>query len=563
MDSIINVFIYEVKGPTKNLNTNDYLYDKYTFNNLSLKNSKNSNNTLIVPRELKEKGNNNSNKTKLFSKNIIKNKEDSNNENKSKLNLKNNLPFLYEIYRSLPARINIFEILNLNIDIKKELKDNIYNKLKDLIEQNTNIFKNYLIKNSAYKTDNQLESLKNNSEIIYNLYENDESNIIVMGDNHGSFHSFFRIILRLYLKGIITSNYKLKENYKLILLGDLIDRGNYGIELIYILLNLMINNNTDDNLNVILIRGNHEVQEQYFRNGFRLELKTKFKNNSDTINKLIVKFFKYCPSAIILNHLEIRYWLCHGGFPIKCNNKKINWSRSPNSTNIKPNTKDNCESIYKKISDIEYNKNKNKNKNLIYINNIDNIYNSSEIRWNDFNGKNETDLSDRDGRKGIYHVIGNKDLFNFLEYLNINIIIRGHTDNVSNAMILANFARNGIDQRFFILNDKELIKYYNIFSRFHNSDLHVFNYKNKKNKLKCDNEIVTIIPEKFKKKSIEIQYITLFPVLTISNNCDIGRSQYSDSFIIISSKEKENSQKSFNNNSIYSNNNNNNQWLAN
>ena len=494
MDSIINVFIYEVKGPKKNLNTNDYLYEKYTFNNLSLKNSKNSNNTLIVPIELKENGNNNSNETKLFSKNIIKNKEDSNNQNKSKLNLKNNLPFLYKIYKSLPARISIFNILNININIKKEFKDNIYNKLEDLIKQNTNIFKNYLIKNSAYKTDNQLESLKNDSEIIYNLYENDESNIIVMGDNHGSFHSFFRIILRLYLKGIITSKYKLKENYKLILLGDLIDRGNYGIELMYILLNLMINNNTNDNLNVILIRGNHEVQEQYFRNGFITELKVKFEKNSEKINKLIVKFFKYCPSAIILNHLEIRYWLCHGGFPIKCNNKTINWSRSQNSTNIKPNTKDNCESIYKKISDMEHNKNKNKNKNknLIYINNI---YNSSEIRWNDFNGKNKTELSDRDRKKGIYHVIGNKDLFNFLEYLNIHIIIRGHTDNVSNAMILANFTRNNIDQRFFILNDKELINYYNILSPFHNSDLHVFNYKNKKNKLKCDNEIVTIIPE--------------------------------------------------------------------
>jgi hypothetical protein len=84
--------------------------------------------------------------------------------------------------------------------------------MKQLFNDNTLILKEYFNKYSINKNIKD-SNIVENSEIIYTLNENEDCNIILMGDNHGSFHSFFRIILRLYIKGIIKTNYILKENY--------------------------------------------------------------------------------------------------------------------------------------------------------------------------------------------------------------------------------------------------------------------------------------------------------------------------------------------------------------
>ena len=295
MTSYIHLFIYEVKGPKKSVS------QEHSFHGLKIKNNNDPENSLIIPKELKN--NSESNNSQFFSKNIIINTQNKYKEiNKSN----NNIPFLYKIYKTLPARITIPKLFNVYKPFTEELKENIYKKIESLFKDNTEIFKSYVGKDVR----------ENNSEIIYKINEkNPDSKIILIGDNHGSFHSFFRIILRLYVKGIITRGYKLKENYKLILLGDVVDRGNYSVELLFILLNLMLKNNDKNNLNVILIKGNHEVRGQFESNGFLEEYSNKL-NFIDDINKIIDNFFKYCPSAIILNHLNTKYWLCHGGFPL-------------------------------------------------------------------------------------------------------------------------------------------------------------------------------------------------------------------------------------------------------
>ena len=576
--SYIHLFIYEVKGPDKKSYPRDpnefepeskisvyklddynkrifYQYTPtpskvtqyinytpysirnipYSFNELSIK--KKNENTLIVPKEIKDKS---SNKSLLFSKDIIKNKNSNNKISNKDLN--NNLPFLYKLYTSLPARIYTDYILDIskNKGFKNKLND-IYVKLNKLIKDNTIILKNYLKKNSAYKDDKNISELKNKSEIIYNLFEN-EKKIIIIGDNHGSFHSFFRIILRLYIKKIIRPGYKLKDNYKLILLGDILDRGNYATEILFILFNLMVNNNTEDNLNVIIIRGNHEVEDQYGHYFFQNELKIKLKSIPDyNIKKtedLITEFFKFCPSAIILKHFNTRYWLCHGGFPINFIKKesflsqffKKNKSIEQN-INIEPDITYIDDIIYKKISLKIKNKN---NDNFIYVNNQDNL--SSEIRWNDFNTINNSVCSHRNPDYSFYDrtklnckikVIGRTDLLNFLEYLDIDFIIRGHSDDYSNAMLLCE--NNASSIPFFYLNKKENMEYYNNSGNKTN----ILTYKYNDNDKKCDNEIVTINPKNFKKTESKVKDKKLFPVLTISNNCDKGRMLYSDCFIIL------------------------------
>ena len=533
MTSSINLSVFEVLGPKIKLNSN---YNKeYSFGPLSLRNNL-DNITPIIPKNLALE-NRLPNKNKLFSPNIIKNITVINNSTKSKnteskrsednINLHkkknkeleinfNNIPFLYKIYKTFPARIKIEKLFSNNFIIKRnDFNENIYKKIPQLINHNSIIFHKYFINN----TDNY--KIKNNDcEIIYNLYENENSNIIITGDNHGGFHSFFRIILRLYIQGIITSGYKLKNNYKLILTGDLVDRGNYGVELLYILLNLMKTNNTEVELKVILIRGNHEEPNTYYRYGFYDEFMKKIPHIHHDINN----FFTYCPSAIILNHLETRYWLCHGGFSTNIKDykklKKINYTEIfVNELLTKKNTNNNNNTIVNNVNNI--NNGNNEEINMKYTPRIHTPkYTSSYIRWNDFSGTDEDEPSSR----GEYlKEIGNNTLKKFLDEYDIDFIIRGHNDDYSNAMLLM---KKYDDNIFFFLNDVSNMEYYE------NNKKSIIEYKYK-NRIKSNTEILSIYPKEFKKDSVDIGEFKLFPVLTISNNCDNGRSQYSDSFIII------------------------------
>ena len=94
---------------------------------------------------------------------------------------------------------------------------------------------------------------------------------------------------------------------------------------------------------------------------------------------------------------------------------------------------------------------------------------------------------------------------------------------------------NNESKKFLYLNSKEDIFIYK--SIFENNI--ILNYKNLPNKLnnyKSEEEIVTINPILFNgSNNIDphVMGIKLYPVLTISNNSDINRHQYDDSYIVI------------------------------
>ena len=521
--SKVDVYIYEVKGPDININDiSNHLNKEFYFKNISIKKNTNSKNSLIIPN--KNIGlfitKINSNNSKIFSQNIIKNKNSDNNE---ELNMNiNDISFLYKIYKNYSARNK-----NMEISKNKTVKSTIYNNINSLLNKNIKILtKFYKFNNFIINLKNQSDEnfLGDTSEIIYNLKDNGK--IIVFGDNHGSFHSFFRIILRFYIQGIISKNYKLNDDYKIILLGDVIDRGVYCIELLYIILKLMISNNTEKELKVIIIRGNHEELITFTKYGFANEVKKKLISNN-SINKFN-NFFKLCPSAIILEHRKTRYWLAHGGFNI------------------------NDISLYKKNL-----------KNKIFK--IDNNK-ISQIRWNDFYILSDSKVSLRykSSDSEIYN-IGLNDLYKFLNELNINFIIRGHTDKKSNAMLLSLkkifFTENNLKLRkekylekdfFFKLNERKN------YDKIKKNEQNIIQYCNiENNTKKCNDKIVSIIPLHFindkniniKISNEELKLITqnnnkkcpfmkiedeiIFPVLTISNNSDKDRDLYSDSYVII------------------------------
>ena len=99
--------------------------------------------------------------------------------------------------------------------------------------------------------------------------------LICKGDLHGDVHSLASFLKNLQEKGITSSKDAMKiidPLYTIIFHGDYVDRGLWGVEVLYLLMLLKINNPNQ----VHLIRGNHEdpqIAQQY---GFATEFHAKF-----------------------------------------------------------------------------------------------------------------------------------------------------------------------------------------------------------------------------------------------------------------------------------------------
>ena len=479
--SVIKVFVYEtVVSPDQIFFGQIPPYPKvfmkpYSFKKLTKKN--NRNNLPIISKEASIA--NSRLNTTLYTKNIIRN---TNNENIG-IVLPVDLELLYQEYYTYSARKELGSFVNTN-GLFPQLKAQIYSHFDNLFTLSTQIMQNYYNTNGFNHT-----ILQNNDEIIIKLNEATDSKIIIMGDQHGSFHSFFRLLIRLMIEGVIDNNYRLIENYKIIFLGDIVDRGYFSIEIMYIILRLFIANNTEQELKIIINRGNHEVESQFMVNGFGNEIRRKFPNSIAKIRGF-VNFFKYCPSATILKHNDMKYWLCHGGFLV---NNIINFNSNDN----------------------------------IYLNRAM-PYNDSQIRWNDFSNKS----GDGAGRANGCFSIGTTSLRQFLNTYNINFIIRGHTDSDSNAMILSDSSLNSVQSvphRMFNEHDFldiNLISNRDLLQATSAANLITYMPATPK----AENEIAIINTRLF-----ECGSQLLYPVLTISNNSDLLRPLYNDSYVVIES----------------------------
>lgn len=130
--------------------------------------------------------------------------------------------------------------------------------------------------------------------------------IIVFGDLHGDYESFSKV-----------KNY-LNKNNLIIFLGDYADRGNYGVEILEELSNLL--NNYD---NIIALKGNHE---DYSNNGLPnfspcdLINEVNLKRGSWKIyfENFLKNFFKSLPIAVISEKILF----VHGGISSKIKSRK-------------------------------------------------------------------------------------------------------------------------------------------------------------------------------------------------------------------------------------------------
>ena len=162
-------------------------------------------------------------------------------------------------------------------------------------------------------------NIPNNSNHIFNKdpvyierYNNISplSDILIIGDLHSSLHSLNDILQSHKFLFQDDSLYLLRNKY-IIFTGDIIDRGPFNLELLYIVMQLRIANPD----NVIIINGNHEDPDYSIKTRLEGSLGEEIEEqfNGDLKNEL-TNFLYNLPSAIFIKFIDDNEWyqFCHG-----------------------------------------------------------------------------------------------------------------------------------------------------------------------------------------------------------------------------------------------------------
>lgn len=396
---------------------------------------------------------------------------------------------------SIDKEIESANFKNLVQDIDSRRKYNKKNTLKDL---NSNEYLDYI--------QNYINLLYNHDEkqktYIKFLNPQKTDKYIIFGDYHGSFSTFVRNLLRFRKMNIIDENGKIKDDYYLIFLGDIVDRGIYSYEILIILYLLLINNPN----NIVINRGNHEEMVVNSKISTNMYFKTNIDNNvklfiGTFFDELLGKFQKVenmleiyteiynvmilQSSAIICSNPNTRefIYMCHGCLPHDKNNaNKLNGE------------------IKEKI---KLRKNFFINASVGY-----------STRWNDFYGKEETIRSSRTYSydNPLIKKIGKKVLED-ANSVGIKFVIRGHEDLNYNLKLMKDNDSTWISAKKF--DEKN-----NDYKCLDENDV----LGNMTHILECDGDLMTI-------NKVKTNFL---PVITISTNTDIGKNLTHDSYIILS-----------------------------
>ncbi|KAH0576200.1 Serine/threonine-protein phosphatase [Spironucleus salmonicida] len=109
-----------------------------------------------------------------------------------------------------------------------------------------------------------------------NVERFDHDDYRVIGDLHGMYQS-----LQYVIPG------KLDQNIRYVFIGDYVDRGFFGVEILFVLLSLLLEHKN----NIILLRGNHETRQISQAGGFYLELIIKYSTqNYENIDDVILLY---------------------------------------------------------------------------------------------------------------------------------------------------------------------------------------------------------------------------------------------------------------------------------
>lgn len=135
----------------------------------------------------------------------------------------------------------------------------------------------------------------------------------VIGDIHGNFTDIWYIYHNVI-------NNKRYENYKIVFLGDYVDRGPMPLEILVFLFSLKL----VDPERIIMLRGNHEVTKVNKKYGFKCLVTQIYEDtgivNANILHKLIYNsinaVFDNLPlAAVIKARDKLGIFCCHGGLP--------------------------------------------------------------------------------------------------------------------------------------------------------------------------------------------------------------------------------------------------------
>ena len=166
------------------------------------------------------------------------------------------------------------------------------------------ILKAYLIDGGTVSKELIRYLLKKVTKICYlepNLVKVN-GNVIIIGDIHGQFMDMIGMFLRLKKKKKIG-----RKNTKFLFLGDYVDRGELGCEVMTYLLALKLKYPSD----VYLLRGNHETEEMTQQFNFRAQVLDRF---DAEIYREFIDLFQSLPVAAITNG---KLLCMHGGISEK------------------------------------------------------------------------------------------------------------------------------------------------------------------------------------------------------------------------------------------------------
>ncbi|AYV80403.1 MAG: calcineurin-like phosphoesterase [Harvfovirus sp.] len=352
---------------------------------------------------------------------------------------------------------------------------------------------------------------------VQNINVDLSEKIIMIGDVHGSLHTFLRMLFRWHRFGILDlKTLKISHGYRIVFLGDVVDRGLFSLEIVGVIFAMLSVNNTDlMNPKIIYNRGNHEEERINLFEGFNEEIKARCADNVGLYNE-INAVYKYMPTAVILQVMRgqvcvYRYWLCHGGFDpefLVANNRLTSHIGGPSS-----------------FIELQQETAKKYHQRLIRWSDFVN-YSAKEPRWNDPRGMGM--------EYNKYHV------YQFMIINKIDFIIRGHQDNYDNNYLFATDHSTPLGEmpglginigNTYVLNEKT------------NKELVSYN-KNISSEGRMKGPIASLVAKSseysVREDNIGKYYCAtennqseVYPVLTISTNTDNQRYLQADSFALL------------------------------
>lgn len=276
--------------------------------------------------------------------------------------------------------------------------------------------------------------------------------VYLRGDLHGDIFSLLEQLQDLKEQGVINDQFKIiKSGVWFAFLGDYVDRGHYGCEVMYTMMRLALANPE----RMIYVRGNHEDSAMHKPYGFKQEVINKFNDIDDCKHKLISRMYDFMPVVCYVgcqDRAGVTHYIqcCHGGIEIGYDPKKLldsdkqyqllgmlNRQSMYQKLLSQCSYKDGLQAVYGYMQDDLFLKNPRSHHMLGFM-------------WNDFDVLNEQQVAYNESRGGgfVYGKFATQDILKLQSSAKSKIqgIMRAHqhTSDPASSMMQGLVASKGI-----------------------------------------------------------------------------------------------------------------------